>query len=314
MEERDGNDMRNMPVGRQELAKVPYLITDPAKNGRKAVVAVRRNAAALPEQVTIAVQKKAGALYLIHTLNNCGPSGIAGAVTLLYDDGTRFETYMKKDDQVSGWWFPTIKASPTAGIAWRGPNGITNDVGVCWLALDNPHPDKTIRSITIGAPYEGGTYAVLALTLADKGPQRKPSPVSTGGPGRWSGGTCMAALIEGLAGVRNNTTRLEDVTVSPRWTAAGTEAVEVTAHYPVSDGYVAYRFYHDAQRRTISMQVTGSGNKGTVRALLPSGVTTVREAHVAGAAVPCHVEQVEQSSYAVVALAALTPVQISIAY
>ena len=49
--------------------------------------------------------------------------------------------------------------------------------------------------------------------------------------------------------------------VSPRWPAAGTNAAQVTVHYPASNGYVSYDYRHDPAKREIALTVTGSGEK-----------------------------------------------------
>ena len=66
--------------------------------------------------------------------------------------------------------------------------------------------------------------------------------ISFGVPDNWAGGTCMLALIEGLAGVENVTTKFDQVKLSPRWAMTETEEVSVTARFEDSYGYVSNKY------------------------------------------------------------------------
>ncbi len=313
MEEDSGNDMRNVPVGDVVLEGVPYRIADPAANGRRAAIGVSLRERFAPQAV-VPVNQTAGAVYLLHTCGAMGPSNIAAAMTLNYADGTTHTKYVVQGRHLSGWWFPGVKGMD-AGVAWRGPNPRSNDVGLCWAALPNPNPDKQIASIGFSASAEGAKYAVVALTLADRMPYHEPDPVSFGGPDNWSGGCVALALVEGLAGVKNVATALRGVRLSPRWAAAGVNDVDVAIHLPASNGYVAYRYHHDPKARRVDMTVTGSGDCGVLRVLLPPKARRVASASIGGRRTHAVVETVEKSRYAVVQLGQLcAPATVKLTY
>jgi hypothetical protein len=298
MEGQPGNDLADLPTGEQHFAGVPFSIADPARNGRRSAVAVRMYSATLPQRVVVPVNRTAGSLYLLNTAKETGPSNVGGCLTLTYGDGTRYETYLLVNTHYCNWWYPVLR-NRRAGIAWRGSNKVTNDVGVSWCVIDNPFPAKKIKNVTVSAAQEGATYALLALTLADKPWYTVPDPLSSGGPDNWAGATCMAALIEGLAGAGNLSTAFDSTAISPRWMAAGVDSVSVSVHYPASDGYVAYRYRHDTAERRISVLLTGSGTSAVLRVLLPVGVTAVKAATLNAAPLSASVESVESSHYAV---------------
>jgi len=260
-----------------------------------------------------AVGAYAGAAYLLHTVDGIGPSRVAGAVTFRYEDGSQHSVYVLGGKHITGWWFPELKAQD-AGVAWTGPNPRSNAVGVCWAMLANPHPDKAIRSIALSAAEEGSVYAVMGLTLADRPPYHRPNPVSHGGPDNWAGGTCMLALMEGLAGVGNAATAYKRVRLSPRWNAAGVASVAVTARYAASDGYVSYTYAHDAAARTVEVTLTGSGDEAELRLLLPAGATGVGAVKLDGRPAQAGEERVEGSVYAVLAVALGRPATVRVAY
>jgi len=307
-----GNDMRHLPVGRQELAGVAFEIADPAKNGRRAAVAVAQRQG-LPERVEIPVGAKAGAIYLLHSVGGIGPSNVAGSMTLRYADGTKHTTYIQVGKHVTGWWFPALKTEH-AGVAWRGPNAHSTDVGVCWAALANPQPEKEIAAVAFAAAEDGAIYAVLGLTLSDRMPYVPPKAVSFGGPDNWAGALCMLALIEGLAGVESRKPALEDLSLSPRWVATDATSVEATVRYPASKGYVAYRFHHDAAKRQLELTLTGSAERAELRVLLPVKATKLTGATIGGKRLQPRVERVENSLYAVFTVTPRAVTRVRIAY
>ena len=310
----DGNDMRNLPVGRQTLAGVPYDVTDPAKNARRSAIAVGTRGP-WPREVEVPVNARAGAVHLLHTVGSLGPSGNAGVVTIRYDDGTEQAVYIQGGKHVAGWWYPELSPSgarpssgagdgadePTVGVAWRGPNLKSNDVGVCFAAVPVRHPDKTIKSLLISATAEGATYAVCAVTLADRPPYQRPPFVSHGGPDNWSGGTTMYALVQGLGGVMDarGATAMRRLRLSPRWAATDAKDVRFTARYPASGGYVAYHYRHDPAARQVRLTLTGSGDDAQLRVLLPDAATGVASTTIDGRPTRATVETVEASRYAV---------------
>jgi hypothetical protein len=329
-----GNDLRNLPTGRQTWAGVPWMVADPAANGRRAAVAVARREG-YAQSVVIPIGRKAGAVYLLHTVDRIGASKNAAVMAFRYEDGSERSLYVQAGKHVTGWWFPVLGpqgktwgSTPDtpfgardggegeAGVAWRGPNPRSTDVGIGWAAIANPEPAKAIRAVEFSATAEGAVYALVGLTLADRPPYHEPSPVSFGGPDNWAGGLCTAALIEGLAGVVDapGTTTFRQVRLSPRWTAARVQDVSMVVRYEASQGYVAYRFRHDKAAKAVEITLTGSGLKAELRVLLPRGARRVARATVDGRPAMAGVETVEKSRYAVLSVELGWPRKVRIAY
>jgi hypothetical protein len=292
-----GNDLRNLPVGSQVFAGVPFSVIDPAANQRRSVIAISTRVG-FPAAIEIPADITAGALYLLHTVNGLGPSGVAGAISFVYDDDSSHTAYILGGKHVTGWWFPKL-STKTSGIAWRGPNPNSSDVGICWAAIENPQPAKRIVALRLHASLEGAVYALLGVTAADRMPIQPVDPVSTGGPDNWSGGTCMLALVEGLAGVRNaiGWTALRRVELSPRWAAADVKEISICARYPASAGYVAYRYRLDPFARAMHLLITGGGETCACHVLLPAGSKPVKVA-LNGRGIEYRETIVEHSRYA----------------
>lgn len=312
MVEHEGNDMRNIPVGRQVFAGIDFSIPDPEKNSGKAVVAVSK-AKEFPDDVTIPVNTNAGAVYLLHASNRVGSENVCGSIRFNYGDGDYVTQYIIMGKHLSSWWFPELR-SKRGGIAWRGENQESLDVGVSWTAIDNPRPEKGIRSISIHSATDKSIYAILAMTLSDQAHYVRPPLVSYGGPNNWAAGTAMAGLVEGLCGISDRSTRFDNPVVSPRWTTSKSDSVMVTVRYAASDGYVAYQYHHNREKNTISLLLTGSGEHSHMHILLPEEVSLAKEVIVDGEPVDFRMVRVGTSVYTDFPLMSLQPREVSIRY
>lgn len=268
---RDGDDLSALPAGKQRLAGIDFDVIDPSASGGRAVVAVaRRNG--YPEKVEIPVNEKAGALYFLHTSGKPSSENVSGAVTLAYSDGTKVTRYMMMGKQLTYWWFSEL-STEHSGIAWYGENRVSKGVGLSWFAMDNPHPDKVISSVTLHAAQDETIYTVLAISLAERKHFVPVKGPSFGGPDNWSAATIMSALVEGLAGVKDSprTQKFSYPLISPRWCGTASDTVNVTVHYPASEGYVSYRYLHLPGEKKIVLSVAGSGAGMNFHLMAPPG-------------------------------------------
>lgn len=312
------NDLRALPVGRQTFAGIPFEIADPAANARRCAVAVAALDARYPREAAIPIGRVAPCVYLLHAAGKVGGSGMAALLRFRYQDGGASLVPLMQGRQLGGWWFPQLKGTE-AGVAWRGANPKCGDVGAFWAAVANPEPAKPVAALEVEAAPDGAIYGLLALTVADRMPWREADPVSTGGPDNWSGGLCMAALVEGLCGVHDDDRALRAVTLSPRWAAAGEDGAaagraDVTIRYGASRGYVSYRWSHDATDRAITLDATGNAARARLRVLLPASAVRVAQLTVDGSAVAAREERVEASLYACCDLDLSKPARVRITY
>jgi hypothetical protein len=309
----EGNDMRNLPTGQQTLRGIPFEIPDPLQNGRRAAIGISSQNKALPPQVEVLLKKKAAAIYLLHAAESKSGSGIVAGLRFEYADGTHAGVYIVNGRNISYWWFPTLKAE-NAGIAWRGANGVVGDVGVSWAAIPNPSPEKVIDRITFNSSLEGNAYAVMGITLADRMEYHEPGGASYGGPDNWSGALVMYALMEGLAGIKDEATCFHSVRLSPHWIPAGARDAAITARYPASQGYVSYHFHHDPENKMITLKATGNGDRCQLRLLLPEGIHAIKTVQLDDKPVEVQMEQIENSFYAILPISLVRPVEVKIHY
>jgi hypothetical protein len=293
---RPGNDMRCLPTGEQLLKNIRFNVIDPEKNNRKAVIGLSYNQG-YPGSVEVPVNAIAGAVYLLHSSSDNIPSNFAGAITFRYTDGTEVSRNIIKYRDVTNWWFSSLE-NERAGVAWAGPNLVSTRVGVCWAAIDNPNPDKKIEKLIFHAPIEGGIYAVIGISLADRPFYIPPKIESFGGPDNWAAANAMAALVEGLAGVKNEGLAFSVAGLAPRWCTASVDSVNVNISFAASGGYVSYRYLNNKNIGEMKILLTGSGNEINGHILLPPGAKSIRSVTCDGVDVPFAISQVEESRYA----------------
>jgi hypothetical protein len=293
------NDLHELPSGRQTFAGVPFLLTDPATNKRRACIGLRTHPG-YAQKVTMPINTTATSIYLLHTVSRTKAGGVGGKITLRYADSSQVSEYIVRGQNVSGWWFPeapTRCGRRTMEVGWRGANAHCPDVGMIVYGLDNPHPERVIEQITLTAAEDDAFWAVCGLTLSDQPAYFPPDPISYGIPDNWAAAAVVYALIEGLAGVVDTGVGYSTISLSPRWVAAGVDTVTATAHYPASDGYVTYAYQHDPTAKQIVLTITGSGEACTCRVLLPPAAVDVTHVDEDGTPQTWQMNVIEQSQY-----------------
>jgi hypothetical protein len=292
---RPGNDMRGLPTGDQVFNNIKFKVINPETNGRRSVIGISYEKG-FPEKAEVPVNGVAKCVYLLHSSSDNIPSAFAGAITFVYADGTKKSLNIVKFKDVTNWWFSSLK-NERAGVAWSGPNPVSTKVGVCWAAIDNPEPAKKIEKLIFHAPIEGGIYTVIGITLADREHYVKPKIESFGGPDNWAAATGMAALVEGLAGVKNAGLAFDKVILSPRWSSVGTDSVNVNICLAASGGYVSYHYLHNSDKKEILITLTGSGEELSGHVLLPDSVEKVTSVICDGKSLPFKMVTIESSKY-----------------
>jgi len=293
---RQGNDMRGLPVGEQLFHDIRFNVIDPEKNNRKSVIGLSY-AKGYPREAEVAINNNAGAVYLLHSSSDNIPSNFAGAVTFRYTDGSEISRNVIKFKDITNWWFSSLE-NERAGVAWAGPNPVSTRVGVCWAAIDNPDPEKKIEKLIFHAPIEGGIYAVIGISLSDRPFYIPPKVESFGGPDNWAAANAMAALVEGLAGVRNEGLAFSTAGLAPRWCTASVDSVNVNIRFAASDGYVSYRYLNDSKKGEMTILLTGSGDMLNGHIMLPPGAKSFTSVTCDGKAIPFVVSTIEKSKYA----------------
>ncbi len=162
------NDLRMFDsFGRQEMLGVPFEFINPANNGNKAVLGLRgQNDSGIPNKVEIPVNKKTAGVYFIQASPWC--SGTCGTYTWVYEDGS--ESYMDiiQDEHICDFW--GYKSFDFVRPAWTTVKPDGSNRSLYMFAMNNPHPDKTVKSLRLETDGGGAYIMIMAMTLTDIGP------------------------------------------------------------------------------------------------------------------------------------------------
>jgi hypothetical protein len=292
------NDFHKCPVGKQTYHDIPFEIIDPSQNGRKGCIGLSgENGYKL--NIVIPINKKTASIYFLYTL--CIKSGQkstnAGTIVINYSDNTSsldVVDYRK----IGNWWYPSDK--DMAKRAFKIDNEKSTMVGAYMYGLDNPFPDKTIKSIELQGINIDSKWMILGMTLSDYPVYYQPSFISFGIPDCWCVAALVYATVEGLAGVKDAGVSYNKVRFSPRWCASDVKNVKATIKYEQSGGYVSYKYNLSTSK--IDITYTGNASQTEARILLPDGKKAA-SVTVNGVSTPFKTESVEQSNYAVFSVA-----------
>ncbi len=274
-------DFRNLPVGKNHFQGIQFEVLNPSSHQRKACLVVN-NARENKGIVEIPVDSTAKSIYLLHVSD---ASTLAGIFTIEYADGTQSNKLIRTGYEVGHFWYPTLpvdkKGIPSTQIAWKGPSTKVKEVGNYVFGMNNPHPDKTIKSFHFHNP-EKTNWAVFGITLSDAEHFLQPSIFSTI-PKHWGAAHVFKALTEGMTGIHNKGLAFDKVSLSPKWELAGVKEVSATAKYECSGGYLSYQ-YKRTKSNEFTIRFTGNTKETVVEFLLPgqkeASSVTVNQEHV----------------------------------
>lgn len=117
-------------------------------------------------------------------------------------------------------------------------------------------------------------------------------------PDNWGQAAIASAMIEGLAGVVDDGSDFNKVTISPRWSYTDRKDLNTRISYGPSGKSVSYSYQR--KNKEISMNIDGDAKELVCRILLPKGVESAK-AMLNGKSVSSSIEQIKDSHYLVIA-------------
>ncbi len=297
-----GNDLRELPTGRQVLKDVPFDIIPPDTNAGRACLRLAAGRQGWAGSARVPVGARFESLYLLHAAG--GGQQVVGELVIAYEDGSEHEQYILKDRHVEGFWNPQapdqsrVETRDTV-VAWTGGNERFWRVGLIAHGVQNPHPEKPVSHIDLRASRDGASWLVVAMTASDAKPFFMPEPTDGGVPPAWGAGALTYALVEGLAGVHDEGRNMDALRLTPRWEAAGVDDVTVCVKYEEGGGYV--RYTHTREDDELRMQIAASARQRRLEVLLPVGAE-IANVLVDGCGIDWTERAVEDSRYACVDL------------
>lgn len=244
-------------------------------------------------KVTLQVNQQAASVYILHI----NQAELAGTISLVYDDGTRYIDYITGDKSGSWWTVEQTSGNdfPMSKRGWLSYNH-PYYIGFYVYGMNNPHSGKTISAIEIEKAQRPDNWYIMGISLCDKRVFFKPTLVSFGIPDNWGAAAVVYALVEGLAGIKDTGAAYDKVSLAPRWAAAGINKITATARYEASGGYLAYEYVFDNTNKILSLDFTGNAVETDVSLLLPEGLQPV-SAELNGEPLVYDISRIESSSY-----------------
>ena len=106
-------------------------------------------------------------IYVLHS-TAYGAGEKAGRYSFVYEDGTSAYFDIVGDQHIKDFW-GTLENNFTR-VAWKGSNASSANITLNIFALNNPHPDKTIKLIRFESDGEGQFINIVGVTLAKELP------------------------------------------------------------------------------------------------------------------------------------------------
>lgn len=304
------NDMRNLPVGRQTFAGIPFEIIDPSANDGRAVVFCNPDGPPVRVQVPTAARHAASVAFLHSTAFSLPPASTAAIYRLLYSDGSSHPVQIRCGYEIGHWWGarPEMLAPPArhdrpvlSALAWSGPNPTWKTTGVFVFSTANPFPEKSLDSIEFDASpmcaLPHGGLLVCAVTAVD-GPAGIGVREHSGGlPLCWALSSVFHGLMNGLAGIDDRATAFRRVRIAPRFAATPARQARACLHYPASDAFCACDYHFSPEKFLIELDFAGSFETAEIHLLLPAGFSA-SSISCAGREIPFGLSRTGQSDYA----------------
>lgn len=314
-----GNDLAQIPTGRQRLNGVDFDIIDPDRSAGRSCL-ILGGVGRVHQRACVASDRQtAQSIYLLHACSNVGTEAgvLVGWLTLHYTNGTHQTRYIQTGREVGSWFMPGDSEpgrNHALRLAWRGANAKFKNVGVYTWGMAVDHPEAALERVEFTAAESATRWMVLGLTLSDQPLQVPVSEVSYGIPAKWGAAAVVRALMEGLVGVTDRARAMDVVELAPRWAATDETYVDATAAWPASEGYVAYQYRYDRPAKMIEVLLTGSGQCGTLKLLLLPEAATVRRVLVDDSPAAYTGQRIENSRYVFLVLPTLSPQRVRVEY
>ena len=291
-----GENLSDLPSGKQEIQGVPFEVLDPAQSPFRSC-AILSLEPPYSKSVSIPVGNQASSIYLLNAADGRAEAMLA---TMRYFDGT------SHSQDVAGhkWLFPEDtqyrmegpRTEATYRIAWKKKTVDELELGVYVTGFNNPHPDREITSVEFSVGGASSRWLILAATLSSAPVFFAPyDDLSSGIPDGWTG-SVIYALLEGLTGVKDQGTGFSRTLLTPRWESANVPSAEVTVRYPASSGYCTYKYSVGEDR--LEIEFTGSAEEFEVQILMPAK-RRAKDTRFNGRPIGTTLRRIEESSYLV---------------
>jgi len=157
------NDLSRLTLKQLYVAGVPFHLIG------RAVILKGIHTPSFPDSTGIIKLPRpmpCSSVYFLHTAAWSAPlDTVVARYKFLYLDGSSATIPVYYGRQIVDWWL--AQAPWDARLAWKGPNGHGDLVGVYVMCAINPHPEKTVTGIEFVSENQNTTPILLAATAVD---------------------------------------------------------------------------------------------------------------------------------------------------
>lgn len=140
---------------------------------------------------------------------------------------------------------------------------------LCKAAIENDMLDYAVETLK-RCEQLVNEYGTLPFALSPKG------EVQGGGPKGWGAAAFYSAIVEGLAGVVDESTQFGKIRLTPRWLGVGCRETTFTAAYGPTGAHVSYHFARKDNPPRIELELSGDPKEIQARILLPADAAAAR--------------------------------------
>jgi beta-galactosidase len=172
--------LKDLPIGEQTFAGVRFNVYEFPTSPVPTAVALKAKGLpdGLPEAVEVPVNRKADALFLLHTARldqhrnqkeiKENKQFVMARYTVTWADGRSEDIPVVAEVDIDHWVQKRPAALPGAQLAWSGTYAGSDESAAVWSKQwTNPRPEVEIRSIGLAyGPDRRGVPVLLAVTAA----------------------------------------------------------------------------------------------------------------------------------------------------
>ncbi len=163
------NDLASFNLrGNTYLYNIPFNFIEPSDNGGKSCIMLRgQNKEFLPLEVEIPVNDTAEGMYVLHGAAWGTVGKKAGKYGFVYEDGTSAMYEIIAGTHIADYW--GTRTTAFMRTAWTGSNPSSSVISLNVFALNNPHPDKKIKSVKLKAYGDYVCMGIVGVTMVRSG-------------------------------------------------------------------------------------------------------------------------------------------------
>jgi hypothetical protein len=162
-------DLARLKPDAVDVSGVSFELLNPASNGGRSVIALRKADKDFVETATVSVGRKCDWMYVLNTGIWMERKASVGVLSIVYQDGAKEEVEFKEGTHMAHWQFARFDATHAKRVMLTNVAS-TSEGWACLYAtpIENPHPEKTVEALAfraVDAREHKPIWLILAVTV-----------------------------------------------------------------------------------------------------------------------------------------------------